>query len=582
MNAKSFLKVMEKAIIYVRRSTDVQEASLEDQRKSIQDYAQQNQYSIVREFCDDAISGKTVDARPGFQSLIDFARKNQNGGHTLLVYDVSRFGRFENPKEATYWEFELERHGVKVHYVTEGLSNDGSLGSYITKVVKDAEASEYIKKLSKLTKRGMRSCAERGYWISSQAPYGYQRAIVDPVTGTIEQKLARGERRAVRGKRIKLVPGEQEKIDVIKQIFDLYANHEQGLRSIADYLNRNKVSNPSGKNYWHKSTLRNILRNPAYIGTLALHKKEDTPSISTENAHEPIISKDLYQRTQDRLNAEKFGKRGGYKTSYLLTALVECAQCGNNLHGATDSTKSRRGYRCSGYLCKGKSVCQSPYYTAELLEQPVLSYIKEQVKRPDWKSIVQQGLDFALGEDQKNLEHRLSNARGDYEQNKKRMKNLLEAISDGLPRDTAIKAVKELEITNESLEEAILKTEGEQTQRTHYQTQAEQLYQTGINFDSTYDSLTPQEKKKIVKTFLAKATINHNQNTIAYQFYTIPYVAGTKSPTTNEVSVTIERKKKSRQIKEAQLNDPPPPAALKTLNPLEKTEEPPRQQRTLF
>lgn len=574
---------MEKAIVYVRRSTDVQEASLEDQRRAIQDYAQHNQYAIVREFCDNAISGKTMEARPGFQGLIDFARKNQNGGHTLLVYDVSRFGRFENPKEATYWEFELERHGVNVHYVAEGLANDGSLGSYITKVVKDAEASEYIKKLSKLTKRGMRSCAERGYWISSQAPYGYQRAIVDPITGTIEQKLARGERRAVRGKRIKLVPGEQEKIDVVKQIFDLYANHEQGLRSIADHLNSNQIPNPSGKKYWHKSTLRNILRNPAYIGTMALHKKEDTPSISTENAHEPIISKDLYQRTQDRLSAEKFGKRGGYKTPYLLTALVECGHCGNNLHGATDNTKNRRGYRCSGYLCKGKSVCQSPYYPAELLEEPALAYIREQTRKSDWKSIVQQGLDFVLGEDQKGLEQRLSGARGDYDQNKKRMKNLLEAISDGLPRDTAIKAVKELEITNENLEELIMQTEGQQTQRTHYQTQAEQLYQIGANFDTTYDLLMPQEKKKIVKTFLAKATINHDQSTITYQFYTMPYVAGTNSPPTKATSVIIERKRKSKQaIATESANAAPQGSSLKTTDPPENKEERPHEQTTLF
>lgn len=533
---------MGNAIAYIRRSTDMQEASLDDQRRSIADYAQKESFRLVREFCDDAISGKTMDARPGFKNRIEFARNSNGEQYTLLVYDVSRFGRFENPKEATYWEFELERHGIKVHYVTEDMQNDGSLGSYITKVVKDAEASEYIKKLSKLTKRGIKSCAERGYWTTSQAPYGYARAVIEPSTGKVEHVLKRGERRAVHGKRIKLVPGDEERIVVVREIFDRYANREQGLLSIADYLNQKGIKNPSGKNHWHKSTLRNILRNPAYIGTVEFHRRPKDGLVATENAHEALIDKAVYERAQERLNNAEFGKRGGHTTPYLLTALVQCEVCGNNLHGATDRAKSRRGYRCSGYLCKGPSVCTSPYYPAELIEQPVIYHIKEQTSSPLWNGFVRRGLDHAVGEDQRTLEQRVVSAKTEFEQNKGKITNLLEAIADGLPRETAIKKVREIEQRQETLEDTILKEEAKKIESTHYQKEAEQLYQLGLRLETTYDQLTPQEKKKLAVTFLERATVNHQMSEITYYFYEFPLI-GKGKPSTVRKKTSLNRKK---------------------------------------
>ncbi len=533
--------------MYIRRSTDMQEASLNDQRKAIQEYAQHNKFNILREFCDDAISGKTVEARPSFQSMLEFARNNKGSECTLLVYDVSRFGRFDNPKEATYWEFELERNGIKVHYVTEGFSNDGSLGTYITKVVKDAEASEYIKKLSKLTKRGIQSCAERGYWTASQAPYGYVRAVIDPKTGGIELILKPGERRAIRGNRIKLVPDNSEKVTILKKIFDLYCNHEQGLFSIADYLNRNNIPNPSGKLYWHKSTLHNILRNPVYTGVISLNKGKLT-EVTSEKAHAALIDKELFEKAQQRLKINGFGRRGGHTTAYMLTALVKCEQCGNNLHGATDNTKQRKGYRCSGYTCKGKSVCSSPYYPAELLENPVLDYINSHTSSPDWKQILQQGLNHALREDEDGLVARLTTSKKDYEQNKTRIKNLLGAIADGLPRETAIKAVHELEKTQENLEQIINQAEAKKHEGTQYRYEADQLYHLGIEFDTRFPLLTPQEKKKLIKTFLAKATINHTAAIITYQFYSVPLIGtATKPPETKTTPIVITRKRKGER-----------------------------------
>ncbi|MFQ5621186.1 MAG: recombinase family protein [Candidatus Nanoarchaeia archaeon] len=261
---------MSKAWTYIRLSTDHQEASLEDQTNSVVECVQGLGYQIVRSFCDDGVSGKTADARPGFQSLIQSARENTED-ITLLVYDVSRFGRFENPRESTYWEVELERNGVRVHYVSEGFVNDGSLGSQITKFIKDAEASEYIKKLSKAVRLGFRSTAERGYWHSPTKPYGSKRAVIDPKTRVIERVLEPGQWKGGKEKRITLVPGNTQEVETVRTSFDLYGNREQGLQSIMHYLMEHNIPSPGGKPRWHIDSIRHIITNPTYIGATRYH-----------------------------------------------------------------------------------------------------------------------------------------------------------------------------------------------------------------------------------------------------------------------------------------------------------------------
>lgn len=511
---------MKKAITYVRRSTDMQEASLNDQRQTIQTYAQEHDLTITKEFCDDAISGKTVKARPAFQEMIEFARNNQEE-HTLLVYDVSRFGRFENPKEATYWEVELERNNIQVHYITEGFSNDGSLGSYITKVVKDAEASEYVKKLAKLTKRGIESCAQRGFWMGSRAPYGYTRAVVEPSTGEIESLLKPGERNPIKGKRIKLVPDDPERIKVVRKIFDLYANQEQGLTSIIKYLHKKGVANPSGKEFWHKTTLRNMLKNQTYLGVIVLHKATQE-EIYVEDAHEAIIDRDIFQRVQQRLQKVKFAQGGGHTTPYLLTRLLICGGCKNNFHGNTN--RDRRGYRCSSNSNIGNVACKARYYSAKSLEDPVLNHIETQMEADTWPDQVRKAMDHALGEDSRNLNNRLEEAQTEYLQNEKRTKNLLEAIADGLQRQTAIQAITKIEARQEDLEQIINKVEAKQQVGQKYERTAVFLKELPKKWQTEWSRSTPQEKKRLVRMFLAKAVVYDKKREATYHFYEFPNI----------------------------------------------------------
>jgi len=500
----------------------MQEASLEDQRKAIRQYAADNNFSLVREFCDDAISGKTAEDRPSFQSVVDFARTNKNEPYTLLVYDVTRFGRFENPKEATYWEVELEKNNMSVHYVTEGFNNDGSLGSYITKVVKDAEASEYIKKLSKTTSRGIRSAAERGYWTRALAPYGYSRAVVEPSTNSIEHVLKKDEANAIKGKRIKLVRGSETEIEILREIFHMYADREQGLSSITNYLNHNHIPTPSGKGHWHKAGVRNILRNQTYLGMTVLYEGSGD-EVVVEGTHERLIDESTFNRAQRRLHEASFATRGGYTTQYLLTALLECGHCGYTLHGA-GVKNGKLYYKCNGYSNRGKEVCHSPIYPAELLETPVIENIEEQISSANWPSIVQQSIDLVIGRSSREHSSKTQEAQQQYEKNKRRVENLLASIADGVPRKTAIHAIQRIEREQEDLEKILRNADTETHARSTYEHQARFLTELPQNWTTYLAQATPQEEKRLVRFFLQKATVNYAPPNITYNFYSTPCI----------------------------------------------------------
>ena len=86
---------------------------------------------------DQGRSGISIDKREGFQRLISVVEhKTYALPDVLLVYDVSRWGRYLDPDEAAYWEYTLKRHGLQVIYTHEDFANDTSMGSAAIKAIK--------------------------------------------------------------------------------------------------------------------------------------------------------------------------------------------------------------------------------------------------------------------------------------------------------------------------------------------------------------------------------------------------------------------------------------------------------------
>ena len=106
---------------YVRRSTDRQEQSIDDQKKALETYAVENGLSLAKFYIDDAISGTSTLGRRAFQQMIQDAESPTRKFDLIIVYDVKRFGRVDND-EAGYYRHRLRTHGVEVRYVSENFT----------------------------------------------------------------------------------------------------------------------------------------------------------------------------------------------------------------------------------------------------------------------------------------------------------------------------------------------------------------------------------------------------------------------------------------------------------------------------
>src|SRR5208283_2718875 len=114
-----------RAAQYVRMSTEPQQYSILNQQAAIAEYAKNHGYEVVRTYADPARSGLDIKHRPGLQSLIDDALHGRADFQAVLVFDISRWGRFQDNDEAAYYEFLCKRAGIQVLYCAEPFSNDG-------------------------------------------------------------------------------------------------------------------------------------------------------------------------------------------------------------------------------------------------------------------------------------------------------------------------------------------------------------------------------------------------------------------------------------------------------------------------
>ena len=125
-----------RAAQYVRMSTELQRYSIQNQAAAIAAYAQQRNLTIVRTYVDEGRSGVRINGRAGLIELIEDVQAGKADFDHILVYDVSRWGRFQDVDESAHYEFVCKRNGIKVAYCAEQFDNDGSLLSSIVKNIK--------------------------------------------------------------------------------------------------------------------------------------------------------------------------------------------------------------------------------------------------------------------------------------------------------------------------------------------------------------------------------------------------------------------------------------------------------------
>ncbi|MDP5239515.1 recombinase family protein [Uliginosibacterium sp. 31-16] len=253
-----------RAAQYVRMSTEHQQYSTENQGDKIREYAARRNIEIVRTYADEGKSGLSIDGRLAIQQLISDVQSGKADFQIILVYDVSRWGRFQDADESAYYEYICRRAGIQVAYCAEQFENDGSPVSTIVKGVKRAMAGEYSRELSAKVFAGQCRLIELGFRQGGPAGYGLRRVLIDQ-SGSVKGFLARGEQKSLQTDRVILQPGPDEEIAVVNQIYRWFV--EDGLfeSEIADRLNTTGIATDLGR-AWTRATVREVLSNEKYIG----------------------------------------------------------------------------------------------------------------------------------------------------------------------------------------------------------------------------------------------------------------------------------------------------------------------------
>ncbi len=168
-----------RAAEYVRMSTDHQKYSTENQSDAIKQYAEARGIEIVRTYADAGKSGLKIEGRDALRQLIEDVQSGNTDFTLVLVYDVSRWGRFQDADESAYYEYICRRAGIAVEYCAEQFDNDGSPISTIVKGVKRAMAGEYSRELSTKVFAGQGRLIEKGYRQGGPAGFGLRRTLID-------------------------------------------------------------------------------------------------------------------------------------------------------------------------------------------------------------------------------------------------------------------------------------------------------------------------------------------------------------------------------------------------------------------
>ena len=292
---------------YVRMSTGLQQYSLENQEATIQEYAEQHGFVVGKTYVDASRTGVVIKNRTGLSNLLKDVLSGNTSYSAILVYDVSRWGRFQDTDEGAHYEFLCRNAGIQVHYCAEQFTNDGTPQSAIIKTLKRTMAAEFSRELGVKVINAKKRLAQLGFRMGAMPGYGLRRMMISSDRKQ-KQRLKTGDYKNLTTDRVLLVPGPRKEVECVRAIYKMALRKGMNFSRIARRLNKAGISYVNGRR-WTCSAVGRILRNPKYTGcntwnrsSRKLHTKlVSVPPdqwIVKPGAFAAIINQDKFDRVQ--------------------------------------------------------------------------------------------------------------------------------------------------------------------------------------------------------------------------------------------------------------------------------------------
>ena len=491
------------AALYARVSSDRQDVDLSvaAQLRALRDFAERNGYVVVREFIDEAESGRVAD-RPQFRKMLDEAALTDAPFQEILVWKFSRFTR--KREHAVAFKSMLRRRGIRVTSITEH-ADDTPTGKLMEAIIESVDEF-YSENLAQEVTRGMREAASRGFFLSSKAPFGYRRIKVQD--GAKERPT---------------LEVDPETAPIVKEIFDK-SRRGVGLKEIAADLNERGITN-KGKR-WRRNSLHYVLNNEAYTGTAVWGRtttgdKKPEP-VRAEGAWEALVSKELFDQVQKGLEsrAPKKQRPARVGSRFLLSGVLRCGVCGKPYTGQGAKSGKFSYYVCGSLLQQGSGSCSARYLNAERVETRVVETIMGRILNDETITelvvLVAEEIDALAGE----LDGQLQAVEAELSDVRSRLDRLYEALeTTELTMQALSPRILKLRQREDQLAAAHEEAERQLRQRKADLPTSAEIREYVSDFRQFLEAGTIPERKALIRNFVKSIEVNGGDATLTY---TIP------------------------------------------------------------
>lgn len=298
---------------YARMSTEHQKYSIANQEERIAAYAAEHEMTVVKSYRDLGKSGVTIRGRQGLQDLIRDIKHPDCEFCAVLVFDVSRWGRFQDTDESAFYEYVCKQAGAPVVYCEEAFTNyDGPMTAVI-KSLKRAMAAEFSRELSAKVFAGQHRLIQLGYWQGGPAGYAMRRIRV--AEDGKRYPLHPGQRKVLQTDRVVVAPGLPLEVRVVRKVFRWFVFERLNEEQIARRLNRNGFRTQK-RRYWIRESVSRILSNEVYAGTMTWSRTSmrlgsrriiNPPQkwVRGKTSGPPVISQELFDAAQRIITSRK-------------------------------------------------------------------------------------------------------------------------------------------------------------------------------------------------------------------------------------------------------------------------------------
>lgn len=510
---------MTKAYTYTRVSTAMQidGYSLEAQKNRIKAFAEYSQFNIVHEYEDAGKSGKSIDGRIQFQTMLNDIITGKDKVSYVLVYKLSRFGR--NAADVLSTLQIMQDYGVNLICVEDGIDSSKDAGKLMISVL-SAVAEIERENIRIQTMEGRIQKARDGKWNGGFAPYGYK--IVD---GILEIN--------------------EEEAEAIRMIFDLYANTDMGANGVAKYLENHgirKIARQNGKYpLFSPHLIREIINNPVYHGKIAYGRRKTEKVHGTRNEyrqvksdeyllveglHEALVDDELWKKTQLKIasQAKKYEvvDRVKNQQKHLLSGIVKCPICGTGMYGnksikhKKDGTKYKDFYY---YGCKHRKMIDGQKCTyrkqinEDVLNGAVIEIVSKAINNSKLLSIMKEKINTKIDTSEIDLE--INNYEKQLRQFQLLKNNLISEIDMLDPENKHYTAIKndlnerlysmydKIEDVRELLNDACARKKTIEDEKLT----SDNIFEILMHFDKLFSIMSNDEQRKFVELLIEEIQV---------------------------------------------------------------------------